>query len=322
MHLDSRLVIVMDKLLELLFLRELSGVGPVRINKFYIPELRQGIDFEELTKLAQENEKKSTPDDIHIASTKAISIYQDLVSKSDVNIVTILDKEYPAKLRSLGNKCPAILFYKGDLNVLDEKSLAVVGTREPSEWSRKVEKQLTNKIIELSDRVIISGLALGCDTIAHRTCIESGGKTVAVLPCGVHNISPDENKGLSEKIVESGGLIISEYYPEEAATQYTFVERDTLIAAFSDATFVVECGIKSGTMHTVDAAEKMERKIAAYYTETKGKGNYEGNKYIIENKSACKVVDTETLKTFLDSIIVTGDGDEEPVQLSLFDMMG
>lgn len=311
----------MEKLVELLFLRELSGVGPARINKFYLPELRLGMDFEGLVKFASENEKKVSPGDIANAEEKAKSIYENISAKSDVNIVTIMDKNYPSKLKSLGNKCPVILFYKGDLSVIEEKSIAMVGTREPSEWSSKVEKQLTGKIIELSDRVIVSGLALGCDTIAHRACIESGGKTVAVLPCGINNISPIENKGLCDEIVENGGLLISEYFPNEAASQYTFVERDTLIAALSDATFVVECGIKSGTMHTADAAEKIGRRIAAYYTEIIGKGNYEGNKYIIDNKGASKVADTESLKIFLD-LVKVDDNAAEPVQLSFFDLMG
>lgn len=312
----------MEKLTELLFLKELSGVGPARINKFYLPELRQGVELNELAKIASENEKKASSDDIEQAISKAKSIADKLNGYRDISIVTILDKEYPSKLKSLGNKSPVILFYKGDLSVIEDKSIAMVGTREPSEWSSKVEKQLTDKIIELSDRVVVSGLALGCDTIAHKTCIESGGKTVAVLPCGINNISPEENKGLCDEIVKTGGLLISEYFPEEAATQYTFVERDTLIAAFSDATFVVECGVKSGTMHTANATEKLGRRMAAYYTEITGKGNYEGNKLIIDSKGASKVVDTDSLKVFLDSITDDGNDGDEPVQLSIFDLMG
>lgn len=313
---------MMEKLEELLFLRELSGVGPARINKFYLPELRQGADLNGIATIAVESEKKVSLDDIEHAKKKAKNISEKLRELKDISIVTIMDKNYPSKLKTLGNKCPVILFYKGNLSVLEEKSIAMVGTREPSEWSSRVEKQLTDKIIELSDRVIVSGLAVGCDTIAHRTCIESGGSTVAVLPCGINNISPEENKPLSDEIVETGGLLISEYFPDATATQYTFVERDTLIAALSDATFVVECGVKSGTMHTADAAEKLGRRMAAYYTEMIGKGNYEGNKHIIDNKGASKVVDTDSLKAFLESISEDGDGGDDPVQLSIFDLMG
>ncbi len=302
---------------ELLFLKELSGVGPARIIKHYLPELKQGMEMEDLVLFAKESESRRTAEDISNAYEKAIHIVEQYERESDVRIVTITDKDYPSKLSSLGNKRPVILFYKGDLSIAEEDSIAIVGTRAPSEWSQRVEKQLTNKIIELSDRVIVSGLAQGCDTIAHKTCIESGGKTVAVLPCGIHNIFPEENKALCEDILDNGGLLISEYLPISEATQYTFVERDTLIAAISDATFVVECGVKSGTMHTVDSAEKLKRRVAAYYCEAKGKGDYSGNKHIIDNKGGSEVIDTETLKDFL--ISLKDDGSSGPVQLSLFD---
>ncbi len=308
----------MDKLSELVFLKELKGIGPARINKFYLPELKQGMELSELTEYVRANELKLTPESISTALDYAKRMTEKLLNSYDVGIVTIADRNYPQKLKSMGNRCPVVLFYRGDLTVIEEDSIAIVGTREPSEWSQKVEVQLTNKIIELSDRVIISGLALGCDTVAHRTCIESGGKTVAVLPCGINNIAPEENKELCNEIINTGGLLISEYYPDETATHYTFVERDTLIAALSDATFVMECGIKSGTMHTVDAAEKLNRRIAVYFCNIAGRGNYEGNQHIIDNKRASKVSDTDSLKEFLDSI----NEESDPVQLTLFDLLG
>lgn len=320
---DGKMCGDMKNFTELIFLKELSGVGPARIIKHYLPKLKQGMEMEDLVLFAKESESRLIPEDISNAYDKAMYIVEQYERDSDVRVVTITDKEYPSKLSSLGNKCPVILFYKGDLSIVEEDSIAIVGTREPSEWSQKVEKQLTNKIIELSDRVIVSGLAQGCDTVAHKTCIESGGRTVAVLPCGIHNIFPEENKPLCEEILDTGGLLISEYFPNSEATQYTFVERDALIAAISDATFVVECGVKSGTMHTVDSAEKIKRRIAAYYCDVAGKGNYSGNKHIIDNKGASAVTDTESLKLFLDSLKNDGpDGSSEPIQLSFSDYLG
>ncbi len=305
----------MNNLSELLFLKELHGIGPAKIIKQYLPELIQGMELDELVKFVYKNETKYTPEDISDAYNKAVNTVEQYDSESDIKIVTITDEEYPSKLCALGNRCPVVLFYKGDLSIAEEKSIAIVGTREPSEWSQKVEKQLTNKIIELSDRVIVSGLAQGCDTIAHRTCIDSGGKTIAVLPCGINNIFPEENKGLCDEIVNNGGLLITEYYPNYNASQYTFVARDTLIAAISDATFVIECGVKSGTMHTVDSAGKLARRIGAYFCGVSEKGNYTGNRHIIDNMGATSVTDTDSLKSFLGSL-------DEPVQLNLFNMMG
>ncbi len=98
------------------------------------------------------------------------------------------------------------------------------------------------------------GLALGCDKIAHETAVNLGKKTIGVLPSGVNVITPAANKGLAERIIETGGCLISEYEPDAGVTKATYVERDAVIAALSDATVVIECGVRSGTMHTVDAA--------------------------------------------------------------------
>ncbi len=311
----------MNNLKELLFLREISGIGPARIIKHYLPALIQGMELDELVEYVQQSETKYGPEVLSAAYDKAVRTVEQYDTESDIKLVTITDKDYPSKLKVLGNQRPTILFYKGDLSILEEESIAIVGTREPSEWSQKVEKQLTNKIIELSGRVIVSGLAQGCDTIAHRTCIDSGGKTVAVLPCGINNIFPEENRPLCDEIVEKGGLLITEYYPNSSATQYTFVARDTLIAAMSDATFVVECGVKSGTMHTVDSASRFVKRIGAYYCGVAEKGDYSGNKLALDTKGAVMVTDTDSLRDFLDGID-TPDAPAEPVQMSLFDVMG
>ena len=139
-----------------------------------------------------------------------------------------------------------------------------------------------------------------------------------MLPCGFDRIAPSENESLSREIVAKGGALITEYLPEMEATTYTFVERDELIAAISDATLVIECGVKSGTMHTVNAAFSYAKKLAAFKTDAY-KGTYDGNEYILSEKGAFAVSDTDSLRTFLDSIDVK-IVEEEPKQLSLSDL--
>lgn len=313
-------VMSMDKYRELLFLKELNGVGPVRINKFYVPLLQNGMDIDLLVKTVRDNEKKADEENIRNALSVSEAVYNKMTSIPDIKIVTITDDDYPSKIKDMGNNAPVILYVKGDLSPAEAKTIAVVGTREPSEWSVKVEKQLVGKILELSGGTIVSGLALGCDAIGHKACIDNGGKTIAMLPCGFDRITPSENENLSREIVAKGGALITEYLPEMEATTYTFVERDELIAAISDATLVIECGIKSGTMHTVKAALSYAKKLAAFHTDT-GKGTYDGNDYIISEKGGFAVSDTDSLKIFLDSIGVKKI-EEEPKQLSLFDFMG
>lgn len=294
---------------EISFLESLSGIGKGTINKSYISYISQGYQVVDLKELLKGKYNES---DLISAEKISENKYQEISSREDIKVITVCDKEYPEKLKILGNKKPLILYAKGDYSIINNNNIAIVGTREPGDWSKKVEKQLVGKIVELSERVIVSGLALGCDAIAHSSCIEAGGKTIAVLPSGIDNIFPKENIELSNQIVESGGLLLSEYYPTEEAANYTYVDRDAVIAALSDATFVMECLIKSGTMHTVNSASKFGRRIAAYYTDLHFKGNYEGNEHMIEKMAADKVMDTASLQAFLNKLSDNGD-------LTLFD---
>ena len=311
----------MNNYKELLFLKELNGVGPARINRFYVPKLSKNMDIVALITIVKENESKVDDSNIDSALQKADLLYDTYSKRDDMRIITILDDEYPSKLKSLENNAPVILYARGDISIAEKPSLSVIGTRTPGEWSSKVEQQMVGKVIELSDRVIVSGLAQGCDTIAHRTCLEKGGLTIAVLPCGFDHIFPEENEGLCNEIVAKGGLLISEYPPEVEATRYTFVNRDTLIAALSDAVFVMECGADSGTMHTVKDAIRLNRKAAAFSTDTMDKGIYDGNGKIISEMNGIPVSDTDSLKAFLDDI-GTVAVEEQPTQMSLFDFMG
>lgn len=306
---------------ELLFLSKLNGVGPVRINKFYLQYLKQNIEFDELCKIVLENEKKVDSSNVLTAIEYSNSTYKMIENRKDVIVLTVLDDEYPKKLKDLENNAPVIVYVKGDTAVLNCKSIAVIGTREPSEWSIKVESRLVKKILDESDYVITSGLALGCDAIGHRECLKNGGKTIAVLPCGFDSISPATNRGLSEDIVKKGGALITEYLPDEESTRYTFVKRDTLIAAISDAILVIECGLNSGTMHAVNDGKKLKRVIGAYLTDLKNKGNYEGNELIVSDESGTSIKDIEDFQEFL-KLVEKKRKTSVTNQISLFDILG
>ena len=132
------------------------------------------------------------------------------------------------------------------------KSVAVIGTREPTTEGRTAGLFLSKAIAKQGIN-IVGGLALGCDTFGHEGAVEANGMTTAFLAHGLHTIYPKENESLAQKIVESGGLLISEYpIGTEPYTPY-FVERDRLQSGISDATIVVQTGIVGGTMHAVNA---------------------------------------------------------------------
>ena len=213
-----------------------------------------------------------------------------------VSAITCFDERYPETVKALGDSAPIILYTKGDETSLNGKNIAVVGTRKPSDHTAAVERNLVGKIIDLSGSTIVSGLALGCDYIAHETALNKKGKTVAVLPSGVENVTPSQHSKLAEQIVVSGGCLVSEYKIHAPAVRGTFVERDSLIAALSETTVVAECGVNSGTMHTVGAAVKLKRKIACYMPADFSKGSYEGNLYMIQGMGAIPLKNNEDLK--------------------------
>lgn len=167
-------------------------------------------------------------------------------------------KIYPQMLKEIHSP-PQKLFYKGDLSILDRTCIAVVGTRRCTQYG----KTMTEKIIEeLShyEVTIVSGLAKGIDTIAHKAAIKNNLKTVAVLPSGLIDIYPPENKNLAEEISEKG-LLISEYEENSRPSKYTFPQRNRIISGLSIATLVVEAPEKSGALITARLALEQNREI-------------------------------------------------------------
>lgn len=141
--------------------------------------------------------------------------YKEIMDHLSLGVITIFYDEYPEKLKDLQDKKPVILYAKWDITVLSQPNIAIVGTRKLSEWSMKIEGRLVQKILDLSERVIVSGLALGYDKIAHQSTVLAGKKTVAVLSSEVNVITPASHKRLADSIIETGGCLLSEYEPNE-----------------------------------------------------------------------------------------------------------
>lgn len=277
----------MFKFKELVFLKNLKGVGKVTIYNSYWKILNEMNSFEELI-FSIEKIQKFSKEDIKKAIESAENLYEYIFS-SDINVITVFDENYPNQLLKMGNKRPLILFIKGNADALSKPNIAIIGTRNPSKLSEKFEKEVVKNILNSSGRVVVSGLALGCDKIAHKTTVDENKATIAILPTGVNVITPASNKKLAEEIIATGGCLVSEYLPDAKAFKRTYVERDKIVAAFSDATFVVECGVKSGTMHTVDAAFEYNKTIFSFLPNDYLEGTYDGNEFILNNRNAIKV---------------------------------
>ncbi|WP_295590710.1 DNA-processing protein DprA [uncultured Methanobrevibacter sp.] len=293
----------MEKFKEIIFLNGLRRVGKKTIYSKYEQILKNADDFNNLVSEVKLN-SKFTPEEIKKAVDHAEEAYEYIIT-SDISAITFLDDNYPKKLLDMEKDKPLILYVKGNVDALKEPNIAIIGTRKPLDDSEKFEEKIVNNIINGSNRIVVSGLALGCDKIAHQTTVEENKITIAILPSGVNVITPASNKKLAEEILLNNGCLVSEYEPNEKLSRGNYIDRDKIVAAFCDATFVVECGVKSGTMHTVNAANEYNRQIYAYLPTERPDGSYDGNEFILsENESAIKVEDIDEFLKDLNNLKV------------------
>lgn len=177
--------------------------------------------------------------------------------------MVIYPVEYPASLRNIPTS-PAHLFYQGERGLLTEPAIAVVGSRALTSYGEAACRQLVLDLVR-AGLVIVSGLAMGIDTIAHRAALEAGGRTIAVLGNGLKqkHITPQSNLKLARQIIKSGGLLVTEYSPETEARPHHFPARNRIIAGLSLGTVVVEATAKSGALITARLALDFNREVFA-----------------------------------------------------------
>lgn len=194
----------------------------------------------------------------------------------DMNSIKRLDpSEYPASIQTLKD-CPSILYCVGNVELLNSTCVSVAGSRKITSSSKKwlvgvLEQCTTTK------PTIVSGLALGADTVAHRTALDLGLPTIAVLPSGINNIAPRKNEALADKIVNNGGLLISEYPLHQKPNRDSYVNRNRLIATLGKTLIIPQCDKQSGTMHTARFAKDYNKYIIVQNAD------YSGNQYLLSN---------------------------------------
>ncbi len=215
----------------------------------YKNELIQIFDLEEYGEIV--NEKS-----LHYIE-QTINNYEKL----GIEVVTIRSDNYPDLLREIDSS-PIMLYCKGNVSLLNSECLGVVGTRRATKYGKDTCNKFV-KDIASENITIVSGLAEGIDTIAHKSTLEVKGNTIAVLGGGLLNIYPTSNVGLAKDILDNNGLLVSEYKPNEPALTYHFPIRNRIIAGLSRAVFIVEATEKSGSMHTKNYALEYNRNVFA-----------------------------------------------------------
>ena len=215
--------------------------------------------FESHLELMIYQEYFSNKEQINNALLKADSILE--INKNlNIKVTFYTDTNYPQELAKINNP-PAIIYYKGgEFSEISQYSIACVGTRKPTKLSYNAVNYLVPQWIN-NNCSIISGLACGVDKLSHQACISAGGKTVAVLAHGLDTIYPVENKSLANRILSTGGILMSEYPVYTKADKFRFVNRNRLIVGMSKAIVIYECDAKGGTMHNVDFAIQQNKPI-------------------------------------------------------------
>jgi DNA processing protein len=184
--------------------------------------------------------------------------YEEYILKNGIDVIDIKSSLYPKLLKNIYNP-PIVLFQKGKIN--NEKCIAIVGSRKNTNYGEVVTKNIVSSLVK-NDYTIVSGMAKGIDAIAHRKCLESNGKTLAVLGCGLDIIYPNENKDLYRDLMENGTLL-TEYIFGTRPYASNFPMRNRIISGLSKGVVVIEAGEKSGAVITAELALEEGREVFA-----------------------------------------------------------
>jgi len=199
-------------------------------------------------------------------------------SKSNVILITILDPHFPQKLKDI-NDCPFVIFAKGNINLLKQKNISIVGTRNPSKISIHACDYFSTQLA-LNNYTTISGMAKGIDSVAHRASLHYGGNTIGVIAHGHNHVYPKENFDLFKLAnCNESVLLISEYEPNITPRRYFFPRRNRIIAALSQTLVFFEGSIKSGAISSCNIAINQNKNI--YIFDHKYSSNNEGGKKML-----------------------------------------
>ncbi len=195
-----------------------------------------------------------------------------------MKILKKYDKNYPRRLMDIKDP-PEVLYVEGDDELLNKNIIAIVGTRKPTEYGRKVAKEFASRLSE-NNICVVSGLAEGIDTYAHLGAKNKKGKTIAVLGCGFHHVYPKQNINLYNEILEEGGCVISEYHPDEKPKSENFPIRNRIISGLSMGVLIVEARYRSGSAITARYANMQKKEVFCIPRDIDKKTGYLPNEFI------------------------------------------
>ena len=222
-------------------------------------------------------------------------IYEEYIDKANaildrqedmaISAITVHDDNFPKRLQAIGNDCPAIIYCLGNTDLLrKKKAVAIIGARACDKEGYDMAYRLGMKYAQ-EDNVIVSGLAIGCDTAAHRGAVDVKGDTIAVVATGLNLTHPKESRQLQKDILDNNGLIISEQPYGTKANPTRLIARNRLQAALSESVILAQCPEHSGSLHTMRFARKYGKQCFASTYTHRTDGNA-GNYSLIESNLA------------------------------------
>jgi DNA processing protein len=272
-----------------------KGIGRAWIVK----NMKFHASIEDIVCLLNRDTKENFRITIQDFEEKRQNIEQSLQRMNRVmdGVVAVGDEDFPAHRGNVKNsERPVVMFYRGDIHLLhsSNKNFAVIGLLDPDNDIESVEQDVVKELVK-NGVTIISGLAQGCDSIAHRQALLSNGKTVAILPSPLNHILPEKNEELANEIVESGGLLVTEYDKDARSVpelRGRYQERDRLQALFSDGVILAasyaknDAGLDSGSRLAMDYAASYSIPRAVIYDSNRNARNakFDLNKQLVKEE--------------------------------------
>lgn len=184
------------------------------------------------------------------------------IEKHKIQALFIKDSSYPKRLLNCFDP-PTLLFYRGDANLNESRTVSIIGTRSFSEYGKQLTDQLVSSL-KGKNILVLSGLAFGIDALAHRNCIKNNIDTVGVLAHGLDTIYPSQHSSLAKEMIKSGGGVLTEFPSNTKPDRHNFPSRNRIVAGMSDATIVIESGVKGGSMVTAELANGYNKDVFAF----------------------------------------------------------
>ena len=240
------------------------------------------------------------PDIEHFSSAwdNASRLLESLPAKN-LEVIPFSSSRFPGPLQRIED-APALLFVRGSVDVLQRHCIAVIGSRSADDFGQQMATTV-GKRCAAAGYPVVSGLAAGCDTAAHRGCLDGDEPTVAFLAHGLDHVFPPENRALADQIVAQGGALVSEYFPDQELDSDQFIERDRLQSGLSRGVIFIQSELTGGALHTVQFARQQQRPIAAIVApENDVSGElYAGNRRLIDDGGVWPISHLTDLDRFL-----------------------